>query len=818
MITYLSNAQDITKSHYKLFCDFHQKDIGHFFKIKNDIFNICKCSIFYYENADGAPSEAEQEFEITRANLYVLIVSSRTLFSPDFDMRGYNIAVKNNIPILPILVENGLEASFNEKFGNLQCISTCLELVDTTAVPYIEKLRNFLTQSLSLSFNIDEIRSSFNATIFLSYRKKDRMYAQRLLDIIHSSDELKSIAVWYDEFLVPGENFDSNIKSELENSELFILMVTPSILEGQNYIKIVEYPVAQSLDKTILPIETVPTNAGELKSEYPELPETVSVSEAERLKRLIKGVLEKNGITINERSIDRDFFIGFAFLKGLYVEKNTSVAIEMIKKSADAGLTEAITTLVSIYKYGDGCEIDTEKAAAWQNKHIAQLLSCFENSQTEENAESVLEAYKELADIFTRGKSTASAATAFMEIVRFLNSSQFEGTAFAKLNSAEAYESAAALFIDEGDYSKARYGYIEKAIALREEIHSSLSVKNSALELINAYLLLAKCQFECDDIIGLKTTVKVTLKELMEKLLDYRSSSVHSETLQTLRKALFGLNSIGLYSEKLKLTEQAFIFTGAAVNLAAAINARYNSLSTNILAYNAFKNEGEQHIKINVENHLRAAERAFTPAHEIVLSLYSKDETAEIQLLVAESHLNLARINHKLQKNQTAVENLETALGLYREACGTVLTVPAKQKQYRSYYIAAEIYAALKRTSDAAAILDDGLQINAEIAQNSSLSIYKLEMAEALKQKGDMLKKQWEFDEALECYSKRHELILAAAHKNAHILLIAESYETLISAQKSVGNIRQANELTAMLTEFKNKYDFVFNGSVSFYS
>lgn len=818
MIKYLSNVQDPTQSHYKLFCDFHEKDMGHFLKIKDDIFDICKCSIFYYDDEDKFCNEAEQEFNISKTNLYVLIVSSNLLFNPNFDMLAFNAAVKNKIPILPILVENGLEALFNEKYGNIQYINTCLELVDPTAVPYTEKLQNFLTQTLSLSFNIDEIRKSFDASIFLSYRKKDRKHAQKLLDVIHSSDELKNVAIWYDEFLVPGEDFNDSIKSELENSAIFVLMVTPSILEGKNYIKIVEYPIAQALNKSIIPIESVPTNIDELRSEYPDFPETISVLDEKQLKNVIKMVLEKNGISISERTVERDFFIGFAFLKGLYVEKNTSIAMEMIKHSADAGVLDAIATLVSIYKYGDGCEIDTEKAVTWQNKYIKQVLSRFQNASTKENAESVLAAYKELADVFVRGKNITYAADAFMEIVHFLKASPFKDDAFAKIHSAEAYESAALLFIGEGDYIKARYNFIEEAIELRKEIYFSYSVKNSVVDLIGIYLLLAKCQSESDDIIGLKTTIKVELKELGAELLDYQSSSVLSESLQTLQKVLSGLNSIGQYSNQLNMQNNAFVFIGAAVNLAEGINRRYNTLNTNMLAYNAFKNDGEQHIKINVENHLKVTETSFTKAHNIALKLHNKNENVEIRLIVAESYLNLARINHKLKKWEAAIENLETAIRLHKEVFDTIHTIPAKQRLYRSYYIAAEIYADLNRVEDAYLMLDKGLEINNEIVQESSLSIYKLEMADALKQKGAVLKKQWEFDEALNCYAKRHKLIMDGAHKNAHIFLIAESYETLIAAHKCVGNIQEANELTAKLIAFKVEYDFVFSGKVSFYS
>lgn len=52
------------------------------------------------------------------------------------------------------------------------------------------------------------------------YRKKDRVHADALMRQIHSYEALRDIAIWYDEYLVPGENFEKNIRERLETSEL----------------------------------------------------------------------------------------------------------------------------------------------------------------------------------------------------------------------------------------------------------------------------------------------------------------------------------------------------------------------------------------------------------------------------------------------------------------------------------------------------------------------------------------------------------------------------------------------------------------------
>ena len=62
------------------------------------------------------------------------------------------------------------------------------------------------------------VRAAFDAYIFLSYRKKDRKYANELMRLIHSNPECRDIAIWFDEFLTPGESFKENIEKILDRS------------------------------------------------------------------------------------------------------------------------------------------------------------------------------------------------------------------------------------------------------------------------------------------------------------------------------------------------------------------------------------------------------------------------------------------------------------------------------------------------------------------------------------------------------------------------------------------------------------------------
>ena len=63
--------------------------------------------------------------------------------------------------------------------------------------------------------------------------------------LIHENKEFRDIAIWYDEFLVPGEGFNEAIVGAFRKSSLFAMAVTPHLEEEGNYVMRVEYPMAR---------------------------------------------------------------------------------------------------------------------------------------------------------------------------------------------------------------------------------------------------------------------------------------------------------------------------------------------------------------------------------------------------------------------------------------------------------------------------------------------------------------------------------------------------------------------------------------------
>ena len=55
--------------------------------------------------------------------------------------------------------------------------------------------------------------------------------------LIHQNDFCRDIAIWYDEYLEPGENFNNAILKAIEKSKLFTMVVTPNLINEDNYVK-----------------------------------------------------------------------------------------------------------------------------------------------------------------------------------------------------------------------------------------------------------------------------------------------------------------------------------------------------------------------------------------------------------------------------------------------------------------------------------------------------------------------------------------------------------------------------------------------------
>lgn len=355
--------------------------------ISNDILSIENCAIFYIVDVDNPEYTAILE----SASMFTALVTDNFVYDRnDFTDSIMNFAKEHNKPILPIMVEPGLEEKFNNDFEDLQLLDRSAS--DPTQISYKDKLKNYLNSVIISDELVNKVKNEFDSYIFLSYRKKDRKHAQKLMKLIHSDRKYHDIAIWYDEFLIPGENLKTSIDAAMAKSDVFALAVTPNILEVykkgtetvKNFVMGVEYPDAVKLRKRIFPVELVPTDKEELKNKFTGIENCVNADDNEMFSAALESALD--GVCKPENDTpEHEYLIGLAYLKGIDVEENSKYALSLITSSAEGEYAPAMKQLADMYKIGIGTDTDNKMSLYWQQKYAKCLKNEYEKSGNEED-------------------------------------------------------------------------------------------------------------------------------------------------------------------------------------------------------------------------------------------------------------------------------------------------------------------------------------------------------------------------------------------------------------------------------------------------
>lgn len=385
--------------------------------ISRDILECnAKTAIWYYDPRNPELSGESLDLfkkDLDQMLLVVIPVTTHFLYEPSMARDViFPYALENNIAVLPILMETGLERPFNETCKNLQYLNRLDE--DPTAIPYKEKLSKYLKTVLVSDKLETQIREAFYAYIFLSYRKKDRFYAQQIMEMIHRNDLCRDIAIWYDEYLTPGEDFSDSIRDAFVKSDIFVMVVTDYLMNLPNYVYSDEFPMAEQSDVVILPIlaeDGTQETLDKLKELYPGAPDCVE--DEETLATRIKAILDDLKRPHKEDTAEHLYFMGLAYLNGIDVEKNSKRGASLIEASANKGLPEAQRHLAYMYNTGTGVERDYNRAADEQRKYV-ELLE--RSAGSDENNSSYEEALLELGDMLYELRRLPEAMEAYAKL------------------------------------------------------------------------------------------------------------------------------------------------------------------------------------------------------------------------------------------------------------------------------------------------------------------------------------------------------------------------------------------------------------------
>lgn len=387
-----------------------------FEKIRDDLFKTHNCALYYTEDMTAPFDEAELDVDLGRMNLFVIPVTAKLLTTPCRAMKqDLAYAKAHHINVLPFMMESGIDGLYArpEAFGELQYLNPFS--TDDTEISYESKLEKYLKAVLINDETAARVRAAFDAYIFLSYRKKDRRYANRLMQMIHRTPGFRDIAIWYDEFLTPGESFSQNIRRAMENSRLFALLVTPNLLEEPNgkpnFVMGEEYPAATRANMPVFPAEMVQTDREALAEKFQGLPDCVDTEDETDFRERLLASLTRLAVTANDDDPEHNFLIGLAYLEGIDVEVDRALGLRLITEAAEAGVLDAMVRLYHMYSDGNGVPLNYGEAHRWATRLYDECLRRFG-----ERDERTLTALKSLA-VITRNAGNREEGLALSEQV-----------------------------------------------------------------------------------------------------------------------------------------------------------------------------------------------------------------------------------------------------------------------------------------------------------------------------------------------------------------------------------------------------------------
>ena len=456
-LKYITREMSDPRGKPKVYFACHPEDFDTAFPLlTKDILDHVNCAIWYDAELTAGKGETEMEEELEwilkDMQLVVFAITSRFIYgksrAKDVELPA---ALRKRVPVLPIALENGLGNIFSEKVSKdgpkIQLVSKYV--TDPTATPYEDVLQTYLDSVIVGEKLASRVRDAFDAYVFLSYRKKDRKHAQRLMRLIHENKQFRDIAIWYDEYLIPGEDFHKGIEDAFQKSSLFAMAVTPHLEEPGNFVMKEEYPMARKRkskgekekteDFEIVPVEMYEkedakdgkdwridlAKVKEQGFQFTDLPDLQDEHRRQELDKTLIDALSRIAKKENNGSAVHKFFIGLAYLCGIDVEVNKRKALSLFVHAAldKDPCMEATAKLADMYLNGEGVNVNLERAVCWQGLLAEQYKAAYDKNHDPDEHKGYGTAYfkalRKLSDIYKDAGKTREAIEAAGRALNF---------------------------------------------------------------------------------------------------------------------------------------------------------------------------------------------------------------------------------------------------------------------------------------------------------------------------------------------------------------------------------------------------------------
>lgn len=351
----------------RVYIAYHHNDKKYTRQIIYDILTNYECECYIDENHADDLEIDERKLYINQADIIVLMVSNRFLTEVNV---GRNVDLKfakeKQKMLLPILLEDDLEEKFNNIIGSYHFLKR-------TTSKYYNQLKDYFEKNFN---NVVQDKKVYKGKIFISYRKKDRVKLTKILDFISKVDYLDALEVWYDDFLIPGENYNKIIDKNIRECDFVLFLITENCLEKYNYIKMIEYPNALRYGKKVIPVALEEYKNPEIYKIYNNLDEVINLVEnPEAFEERIKEIPQLSNIFNENLSVEEIGELGLEYLR-----KNQNIkGLKFITDAANQHYGPAMQKLGLLYLDGTMIEKNFEKAIYWLDKNLNILVNEFDN-------------------------------------------------------------------------------------------------------------------------------------------------------------------------------------------------------------------------------------------------------------------------------------------------------------------------------------------------------------------------------------------------------------------------------------------------------
>ncbi len=760
----------------------HRNDFDKYFdEISDEILAKQNCAIWYVDEL--VEHNEELFFDLKQMQLFVMPITTNLLCSSNeaLDIE-FKFAVENHIPVLPLMQENGLIELFNEKCGELEFLDKYN--TDMTAISYDEKLEKYLSSVLIDDKLAEKIRAAFDAYVFLSYRKKDRKYAQELMHLIHKNDFCRDIAIWYDEFLTPGENFNDSIKAALQKSELFVLAVTPNLVSESNYIMTTEYPMARKNGKIILPAELVPTDRKKLSEQYEGIPAPTDVHNEAELSEALLESIKKIAVKENDVSPEHNFFIGLAYLNGIDVEVDYERAVSLITISAEAGLQEAMKKLADMYFDGFSVQRDVDASIYWYRRLINLQEEAFGITNSKNDAMKLLNSYDALGGIYEQLHQYANSIEMYRQgeiICEECIKSEESDTCFLREQCHFLNRLSYALKL-AGDYTEA-YEKLNKAYVVAINLESMTGKDYDLLQRLRCQIRMGEIveeQFNYNDALIIYNEVLGFLRTVGDTSSFFYLSVIHNVYLK-----------IGDIYCEINDCSKALDNYRKAFEVCNRLSVERGTITDKLNV--AITHNKIGHVLVKTEEDCDAMDE-YLASYKISTELYDVSATLDVQrqLMLVSSHL--AGINCSRKNYELAEELYQDALEISKKMVSICKTVEA----YRDMRVSCDNLASLyEKTEDLTKAFSlrfvevEAAQKAADITNSQKdlmcLTISYNNLANFLRMSGKV-------EDALSQYLNAYKLRKIMSEQSNPETLKALSYscDCIAETYKTLGDMREA--------------------------